>query len=738
MALCAAQYSSCFRRRGGKIVRVGWLRRRDPGLAAVRRAARVTLVACLGFYLCRYVIGVPAMAPYALFGAVALGALSQIPGTPSRRARTLLIVLPVGWALVSLGTLLSVGNVAAAAGMFLLGFAVSYVGVGGPRLAGLAAGMQLLYILPCFPPYDPGSLPARLAGVTMAVVLLAIAEVTLWPDRPPVPYRRKLATAVGLLADCLDAVADAWEGDPKGRDRLAALLPEATDAADALRPSRLPPLERPASASRKDRALSSAAGTSRLLLGRAVDLYFTDQRGSVTLPAATHLVRRTAGCTAAAAAWLRGDGELPDTGQVVAALADFHVARMNTDPGGVPPERLRLGALALALGEWTKSLIFAIRLSGGEPPGHPDPTPPGARPGPFWYAYRKTPALWWHRLKENLTPRSVAFQGALRLAAALAVARLLAGELDLSHGFWVLLTILTVLRTSAAETRSALRPALAGTVAGSVLAALLLLGGVDPTVYAIALPLVMLVGFAAGPLLGLGWSQALFTLVITFVFAQVAPVSWRLAEARVLDVLLGAAIGVLIGLFAWPRGGGGELHRATATFLADAADVIGETVAVLANNQQPAGAMPRARLSGQLGDASFALYQSERHPTATVDWQATLIAGHHAVRGAEALIRSCPAGGLLPCAGQLTALASDIAARYSRAASALARHDRHVPQPPPLPLEWPTDLGQDLYTIADVRVWLDGLREDLARIPGRPEGPDGLRGRVAQVADGAT
>ena len=55
-------------------------------------------------------------------------------------------------------------NWAAAAGMFVLGFAVSFVGVGGPRLVGLAAGMQLLYILPCFPPYDPGSLGDRLAG----------------------------------------------------------------------------------------------------------------------------------------------------------------------------------------------------------------------------------------------------------------------------------------------------------------------------------------------------------------------------------------------------------------------------------------------------------------------------------------------------------------------------------------------------------------------------------------------
>jgi hypothetical protein len=58
--------------------------------------------------------------------------------------------------------------------------------------------------------------------------------------------------------------------------------------------------------------------------------------------------------------------------------------------------------------------------------------------------------------------------------------------------------------------------------------------------------------------------------------------------------------------------------------------------------------------------------------------------------------------------------------------------------PPPLTgLVWPTDLGQDLYVIADLRTWLDGLREDIAAITGRPEGIDGLRGRVAELADGA-
>ncbi|MFI5938308.1 FUSC family protein [Actinoplanes sp. NPDC051494] len=695
-----------------------WLRGRDPGLAAVRRAARVTLVACVCFYFCRYVVGSAAMAPYALFTVIALGVLSQVPGGSRQRARTLLAVLPVAWVLVTLGTLLSVSTWAAVAGMFVLGFAVTFAGVGGPRLTGLAAGMQLLYILPCFPPYDPGSLGWRLAGVTLAAVLLAGAELVLWPVPEPMSYRRRLGDAVDALARCLDAIADRWAGDPQGRDRLAALLPGATEASDALRPSRLPAVDRPASAGRRDRALSAAAGTARLVLGRAVDLFFLDDRDAVGRPAASALLRETASCAAAAAEWLRGRGELPDTDRIAAALVRFRAERDAVDPDGIDPDRLRLGALAVGLGEWTTSLVTELRIVAGVPPEPP------ARTGPFWYAYRAAPWLWWHRLRENLTPRSVYFQGALRLAVALAVARVLAGELDLSHGFWVLLTILTVLRTSAAETRSALRPALTGTVLGSVVAAGLLVVGADPAVYAVALPFVMLAGFAAGPLLGLGWAQGLLTVVIALVFAQVAPVDWHLAEARVLDVGVGALVGVLIGLFAWPRGGAGELHRATANFLAGSADVVRETVAVLSDAAAPGAALTRARDDEQLAEASYALYQSERHAPAAVDWQATLIAGKHAVRGAEALLRVCPAGRLLTCAEVLDRAAGDVAGRFEATATAVREHDRAALRQPPdrVPeLLWPTDLGRDLYHLADLRAWLDGLRDDLGRVAGRPE-----------------
>jgi uncharacterized membrane protein YccC len=682
------------------------------------------VVACLAFYTSRYALGNPTLATYALFGTIALGGLSQIPGTPAQRARTLVAVLPAGALLVTAGTLLSVSTWTAALGMFVLGFLVAYAGVGGPRLVGLVAGMQLLYILPCFPPYDPGSLGYRLAGVALAVVLLAAAELVLWPDRAPVPYERLLADAVQALADCVDACALMVSGAHAGRDRLAALLPVAGEAAEAIRPSRLAPGQRPASAGRRDRALGQAGSAVRLSLGRTTDLFFEDGHDPLGTADAATLLRQAATGARGAAAWLRGEGPPPRTDPLTGAQVAFRAARLSVVPDAVHPDRLRLGSLSLSLSDNVKALVTAVRVAAGEPI-HADPTP---APGPFWYANRSTLFLWWHRFREHLTPRSVHFQGALRLAVALGAARLLAGLLDLSHGFWVLLAILTLLRTTAADTRSALRPVVVGTVAGAVLAAGLLLVGAMPGVYAVVLPFAMLLGFAAGPLLGPGWGQALFTVVIALVFAQVAPVDWHLAEARVLDVVLGAGIGVLAGVFAWPRGGSGELHRATANFLTSSATVVRDTVATLTEAAPSGTALPVARQRGQLAEASYALYQSERHDrgTGSVDWQATLGAGHHAVRGAEALLRSCPSGRMVACRRQLDTAAAGVASAYEGLGALLRTGSRvDVPVPVLPPEQWPTDLGTDLYHLADIRVWLAGLADDFARLT-QPSTVDGL------------
>ncbi|MCE0445903.1 FUSC family protein [Streptomyces tricolor] len=140
------------------------------------------------------------------------------------------------------------------------------------------------------------------------------------------------------------------------------------------------------------------------------------------------------------------------------------------------------------------------------------------------------------------------------------------------------------------ETWSTIRPAPRGApLAGALVSAgVLILVGADTAVYAVLLPVWMLCAFTVGPVRGVGWAQGLFTVLVALVFAQLAQPTWRLAEVRMLDVLVGSAIGAVFGVLAWPRGAHDELRRAAAELLRRAAEIVVATSASVAGGATPA------------------------------------------------------------------------------------------------------------------------------------------------------
>ncbi|MBT2383286.1 FUSC family protein, partial [Streptomyces sp. ISL-11] len=169
---------------------------------AAQRAVRTTLAACAGFFVCLYGLDRPVAATYALFAVVSMAALAHIPGTGRQRAAALVKGAPVVWVLVTAGTYLAVWTWSAVAGMLLIGFSLAFVAVAGPRAAGAAPGLQLLYILPCFPPYALDTLGERLAGATFGLALLILAETFLLPERRGPSYRRLATEAADTAARC--------------------------------------------------------------------------------------------------------------------------------------------------------------------------------------------------------------------------------------------------------------------------------------------------------------------------------------------------------------------------------------------------------------------------------------------------------------------------------------------------------------------------------------------------------
>ncbi|MFC0052309.1 FUSC family protein [Streptomyces actinomycinicus] len=657
--------------------------------------------AAAGFYFFRYGLGLPVAATYSLFTAIALGGLSRIPGTGRQRSALILRLLPVCWVLVTVGTYLSVRTWSAVTGMLVTGFALAFSAVGGPRPAGAAPGLQLLYILPSFPPYDPGSLAERLIGTTTGAVLLVATEALLFPEPAPPTYRERAARGALTAERC----AALLTGPPHA---LTAMDIQAErEASQALRDRNVPEAERPAGPGVRDRALTHTGLVIRTLLSRLVQLPATP--GEEPDPEVTAVLDAVARLAAATAACLRA-GPPP-----TAEYADLVAARgrLSDRSAGTPPARSSAGPPpAPASADRPPEGRNAGPPPGARNAGHPSAAAgvarppagagtahgpagsgPGAgltpavlrrhaavleiadaalamataadlavrgrrssmetAPGRFWYATVPAPVLWWHRLRGHAGRRSVFFQNAVRIALALTAVRLVAGVDTLPHGFWAMLATLSLVRTTVDQTWSTIRVALAGTLAGAlVTAGVLIAVGSDTVVYAVTLPLWMLVAFTVGPVRGVGWAQGMFTVLVALVFAQLAPSTWRLAEVRVLDVLIGSAIGAVFGVLAWPRGAHDELRHAAAELMRRAAEIVVATSASVAGGAAGSGQVTG---SGQrslqhaviLAESAYAQYQSEpprlvprgqKVDLPDLDWQATLITGHHTLWGSARLL----------------------------------------------------------------------------------------------------
>lgn len=718
---------------------LGRLRSRDPGDAVLRRAARLTLVASVVFYACRYGAGSPMLATYGLFGVVAAGSFAQLPGPAPQRARILVTSLPAVWALIAAGTLLAWSTWAAAGGMLVIGFVVAFAGVGNPRLVGLASAFQLFYILASFPPYQPDTLPERLAGVTLAVVLLAVAEVFLWPDPVPVTYRQRLVEATGGVAAFLEATA-ALLTDPRGghggRDTRRE---RAYDAVAGLALGRNPPEWAPTAAGARDRALRICAAALREVLAEADRLAADAPPEPIPDLAAARLLSSCAETTRAAGGSLAPGAPPVDLGDLDAAIGRAERAYPvgeGDDRHAPDVPRLCRDATALALADQVRVLAVGARVANGSRLEGEEVS------GQFEYARHGPWTLYWRQFRLHLAPRSDYLHSSLRLAVALAVARVAAGVLSLTHGFWVLLATLTVLRTSAADTRTALRPAVLGTIAGVVVSGGLLLLVQEPIVYAIALPFTLMLAFGVGRLLGPVWQQALFTVLLTFVFAQLAPEGWRLAAARLVDVVLGAVIGVVAGIAMWPRGASRDLRRNAARYLEASADAVDQTIRAVLGGPRPDQAFERVRRSMVLVDSSYCQYHTERPepPSRRVDWDAVLAAGHRAVPAAESLLRRNPPGclaGWPAVAPLLRDSAGQLRSEYDDLADEVAHGRPSGPVPPPAdcvdeldrirPLLGAVGSQSSIRHLVEVDRWLAGLADSLSRI--HPPGGGDVSGR---------
>lgn len=153
---------------------------------------------------------------------------------------------------------------------------------------------------------------------------------------------------------------------------------------------------------------------------------------------------------------------------------------------------------------------------------------------------------------ENLTLRSNNFRYAIRLTLAMVIGYIASQMLALSHTYWVLLTIITILKPVYNVTRRRNVQRVLGTLAGVVAASIILYFVSNTTVLLVLLVGCMLMAYSLLRIHYLGFVIFLTTyIIITFHFLN--PVEFQtLIGERLIDTLIGSVIAGIAARFIFP------------------------------------------------------------------------------------------------------------------------------------------------------------------------------------------
>jgi len=524
-------------------------RPRDPGFSAFRRAARAAIVIPLAFAFADVVLRAPQSLVFVMFGCFSLLVISDFGGSRRPRALAYLMATLVGAALVALGTLVSTSPWLPGVLMFIVGFAISFSRIFGGYFAAANLGMLLAFVIAVTIPASPDVIPARVGGWAIAGLISTVAAIVLWPR-----FERVMTN--NLAAKALVAVADLVEGmRPGGDDGIFPGLPEAArSAVQAARGAYAMMGKRPIAPARRDRAFVQLLIECERILD-IIDRPFNEDRAAVRpdLPEGNQLVASVVAALRGSAAVLKG-GARPDIHAIEVARL-LHRAALD----GWAAEQLRSGRpvdeVLDGLGvDDTLRVVSYVTFTLGR---HAI-IAAGAKLDAGDAAIDVLQAI-----RTHLEPPSTVLQGTLRVAIGLAIAVFIAGAFGLSHAFWVVLGTIQVLRSNALGTGRTIVLAVAGNAIGVVIGGVFaVIAGNDHNIMWIAFPLAVFLAAYAATTIGFMLSQAAFTINLIIVFNLISPAGWQVGLVRIEDLMVGAAISLLVGLLLWPHGARRELARA--------------------------------------------------------------------------------------------------------------------------------------------------------------------------------
>jgi uncharacterized membrane protein YccC len=527
---------------------------------ALKAAARAAIVMPSAFAFAHVVIGNPQTSLFAAFGSFALLLFVEFGGRPRARLVAYLVFAAGGALLISVGTICSRNAWLAAGAMAVTGFAIVFAGAFSSYLAAARNGAILLFLVPASVPAPNSALDDRLLGWALAAGLGTAAMLVLWPPRRRAELRIAAAGAMRAVVALLES-----EPDRRGEREEAARAAVAT-----LWRGFLGSQHRPTGPTAATAALAALPDELDWLLSFLVA---TPEQPAleVTSAEATEALGAAAAVLRASIDRLEGGSAQADFDRLDRAqyeLARALLRRLPELPADALPAVLEAPFRVRAATYAARQLaIYSMRATAGRVTDADGGDAAASAPSPVDAAQRL--AL------EHADPRSVWLQNSIRAAVALGLAVLVAQLADVQHGFWIVLGTLSVLRSNALGTGWSVVSALAGTAAGIVVGALLVIAiGTHHAVLWIVLPPAVLLAAYAPRAISFAAGQAGFTVVLVILFNLIQPVGWRVGLVRVEDVAIGFAVSLVVGLVFWPRGAAAQLRADLASAFARGADSV--------------------------------------------------------------------------------------------------------------------------------------------------------------------
>ena len=152
---------------------------------------------------------------------------------------------------------------------------------------------------------------------------------------------------------------------------------------------------------------------------------------------------------------------------------------------------------------------------------------------------------------QNFSYNSTMFRHALRFTVAIVFAYLLGTFLDIKNTYWILLTIVVIMRPSFGLTKERSKDRIIGTFIGAAIAIGIVLLTQNVIIYSVLALVSLILAFS---LIQQNYKSAaaLITISIIFVYSLINPDAFEVIQYRVLDTVIGASIAVVANYVLFP------------------------------------------------------------------------------------------------------------------------------------------------------------------------------------------